>query len=122
MVRRGIDNFIDMQMRFLTLAAKETDAWIERAKTGKAFASPDLAEIAREAMETFVRSQKKFLDVIAFCADAIMVVHVLQGAIGGSRLDKRLNLLCAVELCDIGVCPAPLFIPRAINKDDDSFH
>jgi len=64
-VRRGIDNFIDMQLRFLTLAAKETDAWIERAKEGKGFTSPDLGELAREAMETFVRSQKKFLDVIA---------------------------------------------------------
>jgi hypothetical protein len=63
-VRRGIDNFIDMQLRFLTLAAKETDAWIERAKDGE-FTAPDVAAIAKEAMETFVRNQKKFLDVVA---------------------------------------------------------
>ena len=54
--------------------------------------------------------------------DAIMVVHVLQSAVGGGRLDKRLNFPCAVELRDVGIRPAPLFIPGTINKDRDSLH
>ena len=32
---RGIDTFIDMQQHFLTIAAKQTDAWIDAAKEGR---------------------------------------------------------------------------------------
>jgi hypothetical protein len=63
--RRGVDTFIDMQLRFLALAAKQTDAWDDDTKTGKRFDASDLTELAREGMENFVRYQKKFLDVIA---------------------------------------------------------
>jgi len=65
LVRRSVDTFIDMQQHFLTTAAKQTDAWIDAAKSGEPFAGEGLAELAREGMENFVRSQKKFLDVIA---------------------------------------------------------
>jgi len=54
-----------MQLRFLALATKQTDTWIERAKGGERLSAGDLTDLARESMETFVRSQKKFLDVIA---------------------------------------------------------
>ena len=59
-----MDTFIDMQQHFLSIAAKQTDAWIDAAKSGEPFRE-GLAELAREGMENFVRSQKKFLDVIA---------------------------------------------------------
>jgi len=65
LVRRSLDTFIDMQQHFLSIAAKQTDAWIDAAKSGDRFAGEGLAELARESMENFVRSQKKFLDVIA---------------------------------------------------------
>jgi len=65
LVRRGIDTFIDMQQHFLTLAAKQADAWIDAGKSGEAFSGKGLAELARESVENFVRSQKKFLDAIA---------------------------------------------------------
>jgi hypothetical protein len=65
LVRRSVDNYIDMQQHFLTLASKETDGWIDAMKSGKAFAGVDLVEVAREGIDNFVRSQKKFLDVIA---------------------------------------------------------
>jgi len=63
--RRGVDTFIDMQLRFLTLAAKQTDAWMDDAKAGHFFKTEGLTELAREGMENFVRAQKKFLDVVA---------------------------------------------------------
>jgi hypothetical protein len=63
--RRGVETFIDMHQRFLTIAAKQTDLWIDAAKEGKGFDGKGAAELAREAMETFLRSQKKFLDVVA---------------------------------------------------------
>jgi len=63
--RRGVDTFIDMHQHFLTIAAKQTDLWIDAAKEGKAFDGKGAAELAREAMENFIRSQKKFLDVVA---------------------------------------------------------
>jgi hypothetical protein len=65
LVRRSVDSYIDMQQHFLTMAAKETDHWIDANKSGKPFAGVDLAEVAREGIENFVRSQKKFLDVVA---------------------------------------------------------
>ena len=65
LVRRSLDTFIDMQQHFLTIAAKQTDAWIDAAKSGEPFTGQGLAEMAREGMENFVRCQKKFLDVIA---------------------------------------------------------
>jgi len=65
LVRRSLDTFIDMQQHFLSIAAKQTDAWIDAAKSGGTFTGQGLAELAREGMENFVRCQKKFLDVIA---------------------------------------------------------
>jgi len=65
LARRSMDTFFDMQQHFLSIAAKQTDAWIDAAKSGEPFRGEGLAELAREGMETFVRSQKRFLDVIA---------------------------------------------------------
>jgi hypothetical protein len=63
-VRRSIDTFIDMQHNFLTLASKRTQGWLESSQgTGKADLSP--VSLAAEAMEEFVATQKKFLNVVA---------------------------------------------------------
>ena len=59
------NNLIDMQQHFLTTAARQADAWVESAKTGEPFAGKSVPEVAREAMEAFIRAQKKFLDVVA---------------------------------------------------------
>jgi len=65
LLRRSVDTFIDMQQHFLTIAAKQTDLWIDAAKEGEPFEGKGLGELAREGMENFVRSQKKFLDIVA---------------------------------------------------------
>jgi hypothetical protein len=65
LLRRSVDTFIDMQQHFLTIAAKQTDLWIDATKEGTPFEGKGLAELAREGMDNFVRSQKKFLDIIA---------------------------------------------------------
>src|SRR5260370_11049268 len=62
---RGVDTVIGMQQHFLTLAARQADAWIDATKAGEPFEGIHLTALARESMETFVRSQKKFLDVLA---------------------------------------------------------
>ena len=62
---RGVDMVIGMQQHFLTLAARQADEWIDAAKSGEPFEGIHLTALARESMETFVRSQKKFLDVLA---------------------------------------------------------
>jgi hypothetical protein len=64
-IRRSIDNLVDMQLHFLTIAAKQADQLVESVKAGKRFDGKLMPEIARESIETFVRAQKKFLDVIA---------------------------------------------------------
>ncbi len=63
--RRGVDTYIEMQQHFLTIAAKQTDAWIEAVKDGRPLDGKPIGDLATEAMENFVRSQKKFLDVLA---------------------------------------------------------
>jgi NADH dehydrogenase/NADH:ubiquinone oxidoreductase subunit G len=65
LVSRGIDTVIGMQQHFLTLAARQTDEWIDATKSGEPFEGIHLSDLARESVETFVRSQKKFLDVLA---------------------------------------------------------
>jgi len=65
LLRRSVDTFIDLQKHFLELASKQTGAWAEAAKTGKAFSGKGLAELAREGLENFVETQKKFLDLVA---------------------------------------------------------
>src|SRR5262249_46038670 len=64
-IRRSIDNLVDMQLHFLSIAAKQADSWVDSAKSGKPFDTKAFPEFVRESMETFVRAQKKFLDVIA---------------------------------------------------------
>jgi len=63
-VHRTIDTFLDMEQDFLTITSKQTLDWLEAAKKGN-YGGTHLVDVAREAMETFVHAQKKFLDVIA---------------------------------------------------------
>ena len=65
LVSRGIDTAIGMQQHFLSLAARQADEWIDATKSGEPFEGIHLSELARDSMENFVRSQKKFLDVLA---------------------------------------------------------
>jgi len=64
-IRRSIDNLIEMQLQFLTIASKQADQLVEATKEGRPFDGKPLPELVRESIETFVRAQKKFLDVIA---------------------------------------------------------
>jgi hypothetical protein len=64
-IRRTIDTYVEMQLHFLTLAAKQADEWVDSAKSGKPFDGKALPELARESVENFVRAQKKYLDVVA---------------------------------------------------------
>lgn len=66
LLRRSVETFIHMQEEFLKIAAKQTDTWVEVAKTGKPLPGrASLVNLARESMENFVKAQKQFLDVIA---------------------------------------------------------
>jgi hypothetical protein len=65
LLRRSVDNFVDMQQEFLKIAGKQTHTWLAAAKAGKPYQSEDLVELAREGMEKFVEAQKHFMDVIA---------------------------------------------------------
>ncbi len=65
MVRRSVDTLIGMQEELLTSTSKQTLEWLEAEKAGKNNRSARLVEAAREAVETFTRTQKKFLEVVA---------------------------------------------------------
>lgn len=65
LLRRSVDTFIDMQEEYLKLASKQTHTWLESAKAGKPYQPEHVVDLAREGMESFVKAQKKFMDVIA---------------------------------------------------------
>ena len=65
MVRRSIEILISMQQDLLTAASKQTLEWVEAEKSSKPDRPARLAEVAREAVETFTHAQKKLLEVVA---------------------------------------------------------
>jgi hypothetical protein len=65
MVRRSVEILISMQQELLTATSKQTLQWVESEKRSNPDQSARLAELAREAVETFTRAQKKLLEVIA---------------------------------------------------------
>jgi len=65
LLRRSVETFIHMQQEFLKIADKQTHTWVEAAKAGKPFQTGHVVELAREAMDHFVKTQKHFMDVLA---------------------------------------------------------
>jgi hypothetical protein len=63
--RRSVETFLEMQQEFLKIAGKQTHTWVEAAKAGKPYETKQLVELAQEAMDQFVKTQKHFMDVIA---------------------------------------------------------
>ena len=63
-LRRGIDTLVQMQQDFLKIASKHVQERLKKTKAGEAPNADGLIEAARDAMEHFVRAQKKLLDVI----------------------------------------------------------
>jgi hypothetical protein len=63
-VRRGIDEMIEMQQELLTIASKQVQERLEKTKAGKMPDPACLLDGARDAMEHFVKTQKKLLDII----------------------------------------------------------
>jgi hypothetical protein len=63
-LRRGIDTLVQMQQDFLKIASKQVQERLKKTKAAEAPNADGLIEAARDAMEHFVRAQKKLLDVI----------------------------------------------------------
>jgi hypothetical protein len=64
-VRRSVDTFVELQEKDFTLAAKQTEAWLESIRTGEPYEGKALPEIGQEALENFIHAQKAYLDAIA---------------------------------------------------------
>ena len=62
--RRSVDTFIQMHEEYLKIASKQTHTWLESAKAGKPYQPEHVVDFAREAMDNFVKAQKRFLDVV----------------------------------------------------------
>ena len=65
LVRRSVDTLIGMQQELLTSTSKQTLEWLQSEKEGKGKRAAHLVEFAREGVETFARTQKKFLELVA---------------------------------------------------------
>ncbi len=65
LLKRSVETFIHLQQEYLKIAGKQTHTWIEAAKAGKPYETEHLVDLARESMESFVKAQKHFMDVIA---------------------------------------------------------
>lgn len=64
LLRRAINNYVDMQQEYLKITKKQAISWLDAVKDGKGYDGSHMVQLAREGMETFVHSQKKFLDII----------------------------------------------------------
>jgi hypothetical protein len=81
LLRRSVDSFIEMQEEFLKIAGKQTDTWVDAAKTGKPYQPKQFVDMARESVGSFVKAQKQFLDVISEeTATATGAKHVHAGS------------------------------------------
>jgi len=65
LVHRSVNTFVEMHQEFLKNASKQTHAWLAAVKAGKTYDPEGLVEMARDSFDTFVRTQKKFLDVVS---------------------------------------------------------
>jgi hypothetical protein len=63
-LRRGIDTLVEMQQEFLTIASKHLQERLQKTKAGEVPSAECVVDAARDAMDNFVRAQKKLLDVI----------------------------------------------------------
>jgi hypothetical protein len=64
-VRHRVDTLIGMQKRLLDVAAEQTHALAESYREGKVLmAGASLAELAQRGIESFVETEKKFLDLV----------------------------------------------------------
>lgn len=63
-LRDGIDTLVQMQQQFLTVANKHMQQRLAGVKAGEMPDPACMVEAAREAMDNFVRTQKKLLDII----------------------------------------------------------
>jgi hypothetical protein len=64
LMQRSLDAFVEMHQDFLKNASKQTHVWLAAVKAGKTYDPEGLVELARDSFDTFVRTQKKFLDLI----------------------------------------------------------
>lgn len=78
--RRSIDTFILMQEEYLKIASKQSHTWLESAKDGKPFQPEHVIELAHETMDNFVRTQKRFLDVVGEEAEKATTKRTMTGA------------------------------------------
>lgn len=64
LLQRSVETFVHMQHEFLNIAGKGTHHWVEAVKEGKPYEYEYMVTMARESLENFMKTQKRFLDVI----------------------------------------------------------
>ena len=64
LLRRSINNYVELQQEYLNITKKQAINWLDAMSEGKGYDGAHLVAVAKEGMEAFVHSQKKFLDII----------------------------------------------------------
>ena len=65
LLQRSFEAVLQMQEQYLKLAGKQTRAWLQSAQAGKPYQPENVIQFAREGMETFLKAQKHFLDIVS---------------------------------------------------------
>lgn len=65
LLQRSFEAFLQMHEEYLKLAGKQTRAWLQSAQAGKPYQPEHVLNFAREGMETFLKAQKHFLDIVS---------------------------------------------------------
>src|SRR5208283_4399233 len=98
LVQRSFDTFVEMHEHFLTIASKQTHAWLAAVKANKTYDPEGLVEAARDSFDTFVHAQKKFLNVVS---------EETAKATGGNGAEKKVK---KTEVTDLAQQATDAFI------------
>lgn len=63
-VGEAVTTFVGMQKKYLTIVEEQSQAVVVAIQEGKPYEGKKLGEIAREGLENFVHTQKRFLDLV----------------------------------------------------------
>jgi hypothetical protein len=85
----------------LTLADQHAHSWVDAAKAGKPYQPERFVALAREGMESFVKTQKQFLDVIS---------EETGKATGGKRANGSTKKMKPTELSELARNSTDAFI------------
>jgi hypothetical protein len=65
LMQRSVETFLHMQHEFLNIAGRGTHEWVDTVTEGRPYDYEYMVTMAREGLENFMKTQKRFLNVLS---------------------------------------------------------